>query len=170
MTNRSISVTVSCTIKARRQVVFAAIAPIDLRTIFTGYGLLPSVVEVRNYPGHWDEVGLWRTPVFSDGGTARETLVTYRPPLYFSYQITNFTNIFDRIVSKAYGKWIFSEYSDGTTLVEWTYEFFPLGGRRLLVKFGIVPFWKRYMEKALRLVSLQVTNHSYDQQDGRSDE
>jgi hypothetical protein len=143
-------------IDADQPTVFAIIAPIDLTLIFTGFGVLPAVTGVRDYPGHWDAAGLARTPVFSDRSTAHETLLQYEPPARFSYEITGFTNIFGRIVSKAHGEWIFTPVEPGKTRVEWTYTFTPLQGRRLLLQYCILPLWKRYMQKALRLAGDEV--------------
>lgn len=156
MRNRKITIAVSQTCKTSQQIAFEAIAPIDLKKIFTGYAFFPGVVGVRNYPGHWDEAGLSRIPVFSDGSIARETLVTYDPPVTFSYKIVGFTNIFKYVVYEARGKWAFSSTADGLTRIEWTYEFYPRQGMRPLLRFGIAPFWKKYMQRALQsAISLQ---------------
>ena len=65
--------------------VFNHIAPIDLTTIFTGYGLLPAVVGVRDQTGAWDAAGQTRTVTLSDGSSAQESLTKYESPDSFGY-------------------------------------------------------------------------------------
>ncbi len=63
---------------------FRYIVPIDLLSIFTGYGLLPAVTRVSEQKGAWDGAGQDRTFHFSDGSSAHETLTAYEYPSYFS--------------------------------------------------------------------------------------
>src|SRR6266567_1561314 len=158
MASKSLSVTVRQTINADQRVAFEVIAPIDLRKVFPGYAFFPAVVDVRNYPGHWDKAGLSRMPVFTDGSTAHETLIDYDSPRTFSYEVTGFTNIFGHIVSKARGEWLFSTIHTGVTHIDWTYEFYPRKAMRPFLKC-ITPFWRRYMQKSLRLACQQVTGY-----------
>jgi len=63
--------TVSTTIEASIEEAFGQIVPIDLTSIFTGYGPLPAVVQTRDQSGAWDAAGRTRTVAFADGSTAQ---------------------------------------------------------------------------------------------------
>lgn len=69
--------TVSMTIEALIEEAFGQIVPIDLSSIFTGYGPLPAVMQTRDQSGAWDAAGRTRTVAFADGSSARESLTTY---------------------------------------------------------------------------------------------
>jgi len=127
---------------------FAAIAPIDLRAIFTGWGPLPAVVGVDNQPPRWDRPGLARNPRFSDGGTVKERLTQYDPPHSFAYELTGFTNALGWLVTKVRGEWTMTPDGAGS-MVRWSYGFYPLPGRFWLVRWVIAPMWRRYARRAL---------------------
>jgi hypothetical protein len=48
---RSFAATEQTDIAAPKEVVFAHIVPVDLRTIFTGYGPLPAVTATKDQTG-----------------------------------------------------------------------------------------------------------------------
>ena len=81
---KSYSASVQVDITAPQAVVFEHIMPIDLASIFTGYGLLPAVVGTRDQIGAWDAAGQSRTVLMSDGSCAQEQLTAYEYPNYFS--------------------------------------------------------------------------------------
>lgn len=151
MHSKDVVITVKMNVGVSPGRAFEVIAPIDLRKIFTGYGFLPAVVRVDDAPPKWDKAGLSRNPVFSDGGTAREKLLTYQPSSTFSYQITDFTNVFGRMVAHIRGEWHFSSSSPGETTVAWRYTFTPKRGYARIMRYLVGPIWKRYMLRALRL-------------------
>ncbi|HEY6737065.1 MAG TPA: SRPBCC family protein [Candidatus Saccharimonadia bacterium] len=154
------SATVTRQVGAGPQQTFTVIVPINLSTIFTGYWFLPAVKDVRDYPGRWDEAGLSRTPIFSDGNSAHETLVTHTPPSSFSYEIRDFTGVFGRLVEAAHGVWYFEPAPDGGTTVSWTYTFTPRAFFGPLIRYAILPLWSRYMARALRLACDEVMSVS----------
>ena len=119
--------------------------PIDLSVIFTGWGPFPAVRGVKNQTGAWDHVGASRNPELSDGTTATEALTEYTPGHSFAYEVTDFTNLLGRIAHGVRGEWTFTPDGAGT-LIRWTYEFKPKGGRRLLLRYGLAPLWRRYMQ------------------------
>lgn len=154
--SQSIPVTVSGTATTTQKKTFLAIQPIDLSIIFTGYLFFPAVTGTKDDPGHWDEPGLSRKPVFSDGNSAHELLVTYDPFSSFSYHITNFTGPFGYVVERIVGLWNFTETSEHTTNITWTYTFTPKRFFYGVTRFLIVPFWQRYMKKALLLARIEA--------------
>ena len=143
---------------ASAQDSFILIAPIDLTSIFTGYGPLPAVIGTEDQVGKWDCAGQSRTVLLSDGTTAREILETYDCPNQFSYTVDVFTGPLRFLVRSAHGSWQFSEENDQTDVI-WTYSF---SARSVLV-LPIVWFiaqvlWRGYMRKAIRLAAVQLND------------
>ena len=125
-------------------------APISLPATFTGWGPFPAVTGVETQTGGWDAVGQTRRPQLADGGEVTETVVEYTAGVGFAYELTGFTDVFDRIVVGVRGEWTFTPDGDGS-IVRWTWEFKPRLGRGPLVAGVIVPLYNRYMRKIMRL-------------------
>jgi hypothetical protein len=142
---------------------FDIITPIDLPLVFKGWGPFPAVRGVKNQTGEWDHAGLSRNPDLSDGSTATERLTEYTAGHSFAYELTEFTNVLRRLVHGVRGEWTFTPDSDGT-VIRWTYEFKPLVGRYFLVRRGLAPLWRRYMqagvEAAARVAEEQAAHAS----------
>jgi len=127
---------------------FGVIAPIDLTLIFAGWGLLPGVRAVHDQTGPWDTAGRTRTVELTDSSTATERITEHTPPHSFAYELTGFTGLLARLVTRVRGEWTFTP--DGTgTIVRWTYAFFPRRGRKPLVRWVLVPLWRRYATATL---------------------
>lgn len=154
----SASATVITTVEASREKTFLHIVPIDLTSIFTGYGPLPSVTKTLNQTGPWDAAGRTRNVVFSDGSTARETLTSYEYPSRFAYRITELTGVLRLLASEARGEWWFEEVPGrSATSVRWRYEFISRSVMlKPLVSLFTRSLWRGYMVKALRLSKAQV--------------
>ena len=155
---RPAAATVKTTIEATTEEAFLHIVPIDLASIFTGYGPLPSVTKTLNQTGSWDAAGRSRTVVFSDGSSAVETLTSYEYLNRFAYRITKFTGVLRFLASEARGEWWFDNVPGRrATLVRWRYEFV---GRSKILKplLGLFTrsLWRGYMGKALHLSKAQV--------------
>jgi hypothetical protein len=150
--------TVQTTIHVPRANAFEHIVPIDLASIFTGYGPLPSVSKTLNASGAWDAAGRSRTVVFADGSSASESLTGYDFPNGFAYRITGFTGALKYLASEARGQWWFESGADkGTTSVRWRYEFvsrFKI--LKPLVSLFTHRLWRGYMSKALGLAKAQL--------------
>jgi len=127
---------------------FNAIVPIDLSLVFTPWGPFPGVKEVHNQTGDWDSVGQSRNPQLTDGSAVFEQLTEYTAPHSFAYEITQFTGSLRFAVVAVRGEWTFTPDGDGT-LIRWCYEFQPLPGRQLLIRRGIAPLWRRYMQRGV---------------------
>jgi hypothetical protein len=150
--------TVQVGIAAGQAEVFQHIVPIDLTSIFTGYGPLPAVTETRNQTGAWDAAGQTRTVILSDGSSANELLTQYDYPHYFSYTVNGFTGVLRFLTSSANGEWWFEHNSaSNITHVTWRYTF----NMRSLLSAPILWFvthvlWRGYMRKSLMLCKSQL--------------
>jgi len=144
--------TVPVTVQMRTAIspnrAFDSIVPIDLSLVFKGWGPFPAVRGVYNQTGTWDHAGASRNPDLSDGSTATERLTEYTAGHSFAYELTEFTNVLRQLVEGVRGEWTFTPDGDGT-VIRWTYEFKPLRGRRVLVRSGLAPLWRRYMQASL---------------------
>lgn len=153
---KSVPVTVSGSVTSAQKQTFLTIQPIDLRILFRGYLFFPAVTGVRDDPGHWDAPGLSRKPIFSDGNSAREALMTYEPFSSFSYRITDLTGPFGHVVERIVGSWVFTEIEEHSTNITWTYTFMPKRYFYGVTRFFIAPLWRRYMESALQFACMEV--------------
>jgi hypothetical protein len=66
----------------------------------------------------------------------------------FAYELTGFTNALRRLIYGVRGEWTFTLDGEGT-VIRWTYEFKLRRGRYALVRRGLAPFWRRYMQVAV---------------------
>ena len=130
---------------------FLAIAPIDLPSIFRGFGPLPAVVGTRAQGDGWDHVGATRIVELADGSQAREELTAYEAPRHFAYRVSGFTGPVRLVVAHADGAWWFTDIGDGIAHVRWSYVFQPRAGRALLVRALLMPIWVVYQQRALAL-------------------
>ena len=148
----SVPVTVQARVAARPEQAFAAVVPIDLSSIFTGWGPFPGVRQTVDQTGAWDAPGQTRRPLLTDRSTAREVLTEYTPPHSFAYEITGFTNILRVLVDGVRGEWTFTPDGSGT-LIRWCYEFKARPGATRLVRTAIAAPWRLYMRQALHLAT-----------------
>jgi hypothetical protein len=154
-----LSTTVKTTVIANQANVFEYIVPIDLTSIFTGYGPLPSVVSTQNQLGDWDTAGQTRTVCFSDNSSAQERLTKYEHPSYFSYTVSNFTSLLRLLTTSANGEWWFSLGTSGQTHIKWRYEFKARSVLAVPVLWLITNIlWRNYMRQALQLSKAQIEN------------
>ncbi len=100
-----LSATVCTEVVGNREDVFEYTVPVDLTSIFTGYGPLPAVTGTESQTGHWDGENQTRTVILSDGSSAREMLTKYDYPTYFSYTVSEFTGFLGILVASATGEW-----------------------------------------------------------------
>jgi hypothetical protein len=133
-------------------IVFNHIVPIELSSIFTGYGPLPAVISTSGQTGAWDGAGQGRTVHLSDGSTAKEKLTRVESPGYFSYIVSDFSGAMRFIAHSAEGEWWFESHGKGTQ-VRWRYAFRPASLLVTPVLFLLSRLWRGYMKKALRLAA-----------------
>ena len=149
---KPLSTTVEIKIAANQLAAFEHIVPIDLSSIFTGYGILPAVTGTQNQVGAWDTAGQTRTVHFADNSSARELLTTYAYPHYFSYTLSDFTGSLGLLASSAKGEWWFNTDISGKTTIKWHYTFNARSIFAVPVLWFVANFlWRGYMNKALSL-------------------
>jgi hypothetical protein len=156
-----LSTTVKITVTANQADAFERVVPIDLTSIFKGYGPLPSVMGTQNQIGAWDAAGQTRTVHLSDNSSAQELLTRYEYPCYFSYTVSNFTSLLRFLTTSANGEWWFSVGTLGQTHIKWRYEFNARSILAVPVLWLIINIlWRNYMHKALQLSKTKVEHHA----------
>jgi Polyketide cyclase / dehydrase and lipid transport len=155
------SATVQVQIDGQQVDVFRYIVPVDLTTIFTGYGALPAVTRTRDQTGDWDAPGQTRTVCLSDGSTAKELLTAYDYPTYFSYMVSDFTGSLRFVTTGASGEWWFAANpAIGGTDVKWRYAFKPrVSLAAPFLSFIAKVLWRGYMRKAIGLCKSEFEAH-----------
>ena len=149
--------TVETIIDAPREQAFLGIVPIDLSSIFTGFGPLPAVTGVTDQVGGWDAVGQTRSVTLSDGSSAKEEITEYRNPQYFSYTVSGFTGVLRFLTTSANGEWWFEPVSEVSTHIKWRYAYHSRNVVAIpLLWFIVNVLWRGYMKKALSLSKRQV--------------
>ncbi|MFD1721547.1 SRPBCC family protein [Amnibacterium endophyticum] len=124
------------------------VADHPLPRMFDRWGPFPAVERVDGQDGAWDAVGKSRTLRLGDGGAVTETLVEFEAGRCFAYELTGFSDVFDRLVRGVRGDWGFEP--DGTgTIARWTWEFAPRFGRGLLVRLVVAPLWRINMQRMM---------------------
>jgi len=155
---RSTAAEVEMTVAAPLEKAFAHIVPIDLTSIFTGYGPLPAVTGTRNQTGGWNAAGQTRTVELSDGSSAQEALTAYEYPRRFAYTVNGFTGVLRHFTREAHGQWWFEQRpGQEATTIRWRYEFVSRSKlMEPLVCLITQRLWRGYMRKALGLSKAQV--------------
>jgi hypothetical protein len=156
-----LSATVKTTVTANQADAFEHIVPIDLTSIFKGYGPLPSVKGTQDQVGDWDTAGQTRTVQLSDNSSVQELLTKYEHPHYFSYTVSNFTSLLRFLATSANGEWWFSVGTLGQTNIKWRYKFNARSVLTIPVLWLITnTLWRNYMYKALQLSKTQVEHNA----------
>jgi len=158
---RSLSATVDIDLAVSQITAFDSNVPIDLTSIFTGYGPLPAVIGTRNQTGAWDGAGQTRTVLLSDGSSAQEVLTSYERPDYFGYTVSGFTDALRLLITSANGEWWFSSTSLGQTHIKWRYGFNARSAWAVPLLWLITNvLWRSYMRQVLRLFKMQVEHEA----------
>jgi hypothetical protein len=153
----SFTTTIETVFDVPREQAFSGIIPIDLSSIFTGFGPLPAVTGVTDQVGGWDAVGQTRSVTLSDGSSAKEEITGYKHPQYFSYTVSGFTGVLRFITTSANGEWWFEPVPEAKTLVKWRYAYHPCNVVTTpLLWFIVNVLWRGYMKKALSLSKRQI--------------
>lgn len=146
-----LSATIKTTVTASQTVAFEHIVPIDLTSIFKGYGPLPSVTGIENQVGNWDIAGQTRTVHLSDRSSVQELLTKYEHPQYFSYTVSGFTGVLGFLTTSANGEWWFSVNSSDQTMIKWRYTFNARSVLAVPILWLITHLlWRNYMNNALQ--------------------
>ena len=160
ITNKDITVPVTVQARTALPPDRAFQPAVDLSLVFKGWGPFPAVPDVRNQTGAWDQAGVSRNPILSDGSTATEKLTEVTPGHSFAYEVTGFTNLFvlRRLVYGVRGEWTYTPDGSGT-VIRWTYEFKPLRRRYWLVRHMLVPLWRHYMQAGVEAAARVAEDH-----------
>jgi hypothetical protein len=137
-------------------VALARMAELPLPAMFTRGLLFPAVVRTEGQEGAWDRVGRRRTIHLGDGGTVTETIVEWTPGSSFAYELTGFTDVFDRLVVGVRGEWSVAPDGDGA-IIRWTWEFAPRPLRRLLMAHVVAHLWRRHADAILAAAVREVS-------------
>lgn len=160
-----ISSTVITTVAVDRTTAFLHVVPIDLTSIFTGYGLLPAVMGTQAQTGDWDAIGQTRTVHLSDRSQVKELLTQYQKPDYFAYIVSDFAGILGFLITSATGEWWFENCTDrlDRTLIRWQYTFTPKSWLAVPILWVINRFlWLGYMRSVMSNVKIQLDARSID--------
>jgi hypothetical protein len=155
---RSFSVTVQIEVAASQIETFEHIVPIDLASIFKGYGPLPAVKSTQNQTGAWNAVGQTRAVILSDGSSAQELLTKYEHPHYFSYTVRDFSGVLRFLATSAHGEWWFDSHSSRRgTHIRWCYSLNTKSIFTAPILWFIANFlWRGYMQNVVMLCKQQV--------------
>lgn len=147
-----VPVTVHGTARAPVEIAFDVIVPIELRTIFPGFGPLPAVIGTRDQSGEWDHVGASRVVRLGDGSEVDERITAYERPGYFAYCVGPFKSAPLRyLVVDACGEWWFTPFEKASTAIRWTYTFRTRRYAAPLVRWLIARLWRGYARRSLAL-------------------
>jgi hypothetical protein len=152
-----LSATVKITVIANQADAFEQIVPIDLTSIFKGYGPLPSVTGIEHQVGNWDASGQTRTVHLSDRSSVQELLTKYEHPRHFGYTVSDFTGVLGFLTTSANGEWWFSDNSSDQTTIEWRYTFNARSILAVPILWLITHLlWRNYMNNALQRSKLLI--------------
>lgn len=140
---RVVAVTVEGVARASAETAFDTVVPIDLPSIFTGYGPFPAVTGVSLQAGAWDAAGKSRSVLLRGGGVMRERLVEVERPIRCGYEVLPTKGPLRLLVERIHGQWVFREVNRGTTEITWTYDFTARRGAGPAVR-ALAPLWRRY--------------------------
>ena len=119
-------------------------------------GPVNGAVKVEVNKGPYSFVGANRTVYFDNGDTIVETLASYKPPAYYSYSVTQFSDFLKYLTNLAYGQWWFKEVG-GKTQVVWVYTFVPKNTfTRLILSLFATLVYKKFMKQCLQLAKGQM--------------
>ena len=157
---RSASATATIILATTPKQAFEISGPLDPSRFYGKFGPLPAVVGVTGQSGQWDAVGRTRKLELSDGGSVTETISDVISPTLFAYDLSNFTGVFQHLVSGARAEWTFERTAVGT-LVTWTYTFHDKAGRAFIVRAIVRMWWARYMERVLPAIGREIERQTF---------
>jgi hypothetical protein len=159
MKSTTISSMVSTEVSVNSIEAFCHVVPIDLTSIFKGYGLLPAVMGTSAQTGDWDAVGQKKTVHLSDGSNVSEMIIEYQKPDYFSYIVSDFSGSLGYLITSATGEWWFesSDPLSNRTVIRWSYTFIPKSLIAVPILWIVNKFlWAGYMQSVMSCLKLQV--------------
>ncbi|MEB2787021.1 SRPBCC family protein [Algoriphagus persicinus] len=112
-------------------------------------GPIYGVIKVSTLRGHWEKVGDNRLVERGDSATLVEELISVHPHSNYSYQTTEFSDIFKHFTTKTYGHMWFDTVDDQTRL-RWVYTFtYKNLLSRIFLSLFVPLFLKKYLQNGL---------------------
>ncbi|MEB2775124.1 SRPBCC family protein [Algoriphagus sp. D3-2-R+10] len=112
-------------------------------------GPIYGVIKVSTLRGHWEKVGDNRLVERGDSATLVEELISVHPYSNYSYQTTDFSDIFKHFTKKTYGHMWFDTVDDQTRL-RWVYTFtYKNLLSRIFLSLFVPLFLKKYLQNGL---------------------
>lgn len=148
-----VQISVTETVNAPVEAVFAAAVSIDARALIRKHGPLPAIVGVEGHDAPWSAVGETRRHRLSDNSSVREELTSFARNHSFGYRLTEFTGPFAALAAHARADWHFTQESAERTRIDWTYAFTPASmAAEPVLWFVVKLFWPGYLKAALARV------------------
>ncbi len=158
----TISSMVSGEVKVNAIEAFCHVIPVDLTSIFKGYGLLPAVIGTSAQTGDWDAIGQTKTVHLSDASNVREMRTEYQKPDYFSYIVSDFSGSLGYLITSATGEWWFEsdDSLSNHTVIRWSYTFIPKSLIAVPILWFVNKFlWAGYMRSVMSNLKLQIDSN-----------
>ncbi|MFC5624738.1 SRPBCC family protein [Algoriphagus winogradskyi] len=112
-------------------------------------GPIYGIIKVKKLRGNWAEVGDNRLVERGDSATLVEELISVHRYSNYSYQTTEFSDIFKKFTSKTYGHMWFDTVDDKTRL-RWVYTFtYKNLFARIFLSIFAPLFLKKYLQNGL---------------------
>jgi hypothetical protein len=162
MSLKTISSLVSAEVSVNNLDAFSHVVPIDLTSIFKGYGFLPAVISTEDQTGNWDAIGKTRTVNLSDASSAKEQLTQYQKPDYFSYVVSDFSGILGWLITPAVGEWWFDTGDPSSnSVIRWSYTFIPKSFIAIPILWIVNKFlWAGYMRSVISNIQAQLNSQT----------
>ena len=146
-------VSIVMTINSQIDRAFNYIAPINVMHMFRGNATIPAVVDTSIKQG-WNKAGLQRTVQFSDGSSAKESLLTVNGPTSFSYKSEQFTSkVLKALVKRFEGEWLFTDLGNHKTKIKWTYRVVPTNlFSKIMVKLVLIKALRSVLKEAMDII------------------
>lgn len=139
--------------------VFHHLVNVDVPTVFSGYGPMAAVVEVREQQGDWGQVGQTRKIILADGGSLVEEITAYHESELLAYQLKDLKGPLRILAREIHGEWHYYSTDKDQTRIEWQYDFLP---RHVLLSpltwLVVKTLWMAYMKRILRDAIAEVEN------------
>lgn len=156
-TESALAQTAEIHIDQDREAVFNFIASGEtLPAWLKKYGPINGATKTVVTKGPYSEIGARRMVYFTDGSTLVEQLLEFEPVAYYSYSVTEITNVLRHLTATGYGQWWFGQ-AGTTTHVKWVYSFVPKNGlARVLLSVFLSLFYHTFMNQCLQRAKAQL--------------
>ena len=152
-----ITAQVETTILLPINAVFEKVVHMDVPQYFTGRWPIASVHSVREQVGHWNQVGETRKIHLNDGTHLTERISSYQSGDHFAYELGNLTGALNILVEKVEGIWKYVPMENGSTVINWRYDFYP---KSVIIQpltwLFVKLLWLPYMKQVMNRIAIDV--------------